>query len=57
VGHYDPGEDDAATIEREAERDERRAADVRGACDGLLRGLRLHEAYPDEILNPNIDRK
>jgi hypothetical protein len=56
-GHYDPGEDDDATIEREAMKDEKRVSEVRGACDGLLRALRLYEAYPDEIQNPNIDRR
>jgi hypothetical protein len=43
------GQDDAATIELEALKDERRASEVRGACDKHLEDLREHGALPRNV--------
>ena len=29
---------------------------VKKACDGLLKALRRHEAWPEPIANPDVDR-
>jgi hypothetical protein len=29
---------------------------VKKACDGLLKAMRRHEAWPESIANPDIDR-
>jgi hypothetical protein len=51
------GDDDAETIELEALKDERRNLEVRDGCALLLADLRRFEAYPDEMANPDLDRK
>jgi hypothetical protein len=53
----DVGDDDAATIELEALKDERRISGVREASRLLLADLKKFEAYPDEMERPDVDRK
>jgi hypothetical protein len=53
----DVGEDDAETIAADARKDTVRAISVREGCALLLADLKRFEAYPDEMANPDIDRK